>query len=344
MTLPILPDSPAAFADARWADILPWYEALAGVPLDTADAVGPWLAAWSRLEELVTEAAAEAMIAYTADTRDPAQEAAHLRFSTEIFPQLEEQGVRLARRLVATGFTRPDLEVVLRRFRSAIEIFREENVPLFSELEELSASYQRITGGMTVEWEGETRTLPQLGPFLKSPDRAVRERAFRAMGAPYVASATSSPASSTGCTPAASRWRATPASPISRPTPSPPSAASTTPRTTVTRFHEAVEAEVVPGGDADHWSAGSRRSASTSSALGSRRGPGQPAAAPPVPRRRRARRAGLAASSTRVDPELGAQFDTHARRATARPGQPHGQGARRLLRDAALSAGGPSSS
>lgn len=186
LTLPILPESPAAFADATLGTILPFYEALATVPLD-ADAVGPWLAAWSRLEELVTEAAAEAMIAYTGDTRDAAKEAAHLRFSAEIFPQLEEQGVRLARRLLATGFSRPELEVVLKRFRSQIDIFREENLPLFSELEELSATYQRLTGGITVEWEGETRTLPQLSPYLKSPDRAVRERAFRAMGAPYVA-------------------------------------------------------------------------------------------------------------------------------------------------------------
>jgi len=185
-TLPTLPESPAAFADARWDDILPWYDALAAAPLD-ADTVPPWLAAWSRLEELITEAAAEAMIAYTADTRDPAREAAHLRFSAEIFPQLEEQGVRLAKRLLETGYHRPDLDIVLRRFRSQIEIFREENLPLFTELEELSARYQRLTGGITVEWEGRTRTLPQLAPFLKQPDRTIRERAFRAMGAPYLA-------------------------------------------------------------------------------------------------------------------------------------------------------------
>ncbi|MDH5265960.1 MAG: hypothetical protein OEX21_14515, partial [Betaproteobacteria bacterium] len=121
VTLPVLPESPAAFADASWGAILPWYEALASVPLD-ADSVGPWLAAWSRLEELVTEAAAGAMIAYTGDTRDPVKEAAHLRFSAEIFPQLEEQGVRLARRLLETGFSRPDLDVVLKRFRSQIDI------------------------------------------------------------------------------------------------------------------------------------------------------------------------------------------------------------------------------
>ena len=39
---------------------------------------------------------------------------------------------------------------------------------------------------MTVEWEGEERPLPQLQPFLKSPDRAVRERAFRAATQPYM--------------------------------------------------------------------------------------------------------------------------------------------------------------
>jgi oligoendopeptidase F len=185
-TLPHLPDSPAAFADAHWADILPWYEALAAAPLDAAS-VPAWLATWSRLEELITEAAAQSMIAYTADTRDAALEAAHLRFSAEIFPQLEEQGVRLARRLLETGYDRPDLEVVLRRFHTQIEIFREENVPLFSELEELSARYQRLTGGITVEWDGATRTLPQLLPYLKQPERGVRERAFRAIGAPSLA-------------------------------------------------------------------------------------------------------------------------------------------------------------
>jgi len=108
------------------------------------------------------------MIAYTADTRDPLREAAHLRFSAEIFPQLEEQGVRLARRLLDTGHQRPDLAIVLRRFRSQIEIFREENVPLFTELEELAARYQRLTGGITVEWDGQTLTLPTAGVSLST--------------------------------------------------------------------------------------------------------------------------------------------------------------------------------
>jgi oligoendopeptidase F len=100
-------------------------------------------------------------------------------------PRMEERSVELAKRLVESGYRIPKLETTLERFRTSIEIFREANVPIFSELEELSARYQRITGSMTVEWEGQERPLPQLQPFLKSPDRAVRERAFRAAAAPY---------------------------------------------------------------------------------------------------------------------------------------------------------------
>jgi oligoendopeptidase F len=181
-----LPASPEAFARATWGDIAPYYERLAAVPLDQSSAEA-WLAAWSTLEELVGEAGTLAMTAYTGDTGDPAKEAAYLRFSAEIFPQIDEQQVRLARRLLDLGYTRPDLETLLAEFRTDAEIFREENVALFSELEELSAAYQKITGGLSVEWDGERKTIPQLQPYLQSQDRAVRERAFRAGAEAYLA-------------------------------------------------------------------------------------------------------------------------------------------------------------
>jgi oligoendopeptidase F len=185
VTASVLPSSPAAFAKATWDEVVPYFDDLLERSLD-ASTVEEWLAAWSRLEELVTEAAAQAMIAYTIDTSDAEKEKDHLRFSTEILPKMEERSVELARRFVALGHSNPELATTLARFRTSIEIFREANIPLFSELEELSARYQRITGSMTVTWDGEERPLPQLQPFLKSPDRAIRERAFRAATQPYM--------------------------------------------------------------------------------------------------------------------------------------------------------------
>ena len=175
-----LPTSPETFRDATWDDVLPYYNELAIMPLSGAsDEVESWLATWSRLDTLVGEAGTVAMIAYTGNTADTAAEAAYLRFSMEIFPKLEEQQVRLAGRLIEIGWSRPDMETTLRRFRTDIEIFREPNVERFAQIEELSAGYQKITGGLSVDWDGEAKTIPQLQPYLKAADRDVRERAFR---------------------------------------------------------------------------------------------------------------------------------------------------------------------
>lgn len=173
-----LPDSPQSLVEATWDDLAPHYEALAAAPL-SIETVEDWLLDWSRLTAVVDEAGTLAMIAYTCDTTDEAKEAANLRWSSEIFPKVGEQGVRLAKRLVALGWMREDMAEVIKEFRTDIEIFREANVPLFAELEEHVAAYQKITGGLDAEWDGARVTIPQLQPYLKERDRAVRERAFR---------------------------------------------------------------------------------------------------------------------------------------------------------------------
>ena len=181
-----LPTSPAALSSATWDDIGPYYDALASAPLTAENALS-WLSRWATLEEIVGEAATLAAIDYTCDTNSKEKEATHLRFAAEIAPRQNEQRVLLAQRLLDSGFSRGDLETTLRRFHTDRDIFRSENMPLFSELEELETEYNRISGGMTVDWNGEKLTVPQLQPFLKVQDRDVRERAFRAAAAPFIA-------------------------------------------------------------------------------------------------------------------------------------------------------------
>ncbi|HJU74444.1 MAG TPA: M3 family oligoendopeptidase [Gemmatimonadaceae bacterium] len=180
-----LPSSPDDLKDATWPDIEVLYKSVLDVSVAPDDAER-WLTTWSRLEELVEEAGTRAMIAYTCDTADAVKEQANLRWSADIFPRAAELQVALAKKLLALGYSRADLETVLRGMRTDIEIFREENVPLYTQLEELVSEYQKITGGLEVEWDGETKTVPQLQPFLKSHDRAVRERAFRKQANAYL--------------------------------------------------------------------------------------------------------------------------------------------------------------
>ncbi len=178
-------ETPASVAQASWAEIAACYDDLGARPL-TAETVEAWLAEWSRLEEIVSEAISAAMIAYTCDTTDPAKQATHHRLVVEVAPKAEEKSVGLAAKFARLNWTRPGLEQMTARFRRAIEIFREANVPLASALEEAATEYQSLTGSFMADWEGEKKPLPHLAPFLQSPDRAVRERAFHGMVGPYV--------------------------------------------------------------------------------------------------------------------------------------------------------------
>src|SRR5687768_18555563 len=112
-----LPQSPDAFADATWADVVPYYDTLADAPL-TVGSAAERLGKWSRLEELIGEAAAIAAIAYTCATENVVKEANHLRFAAEIAPRQEEQQVRLGRRLLDLGWDEADFTTVLRRLRT----------------------------------------------------------------------------------------------------------------------------------------------------------------------------------------------------------------------------------
>ena len=180
-----LPDSADGFRDSTWNDIEPYYQDLASRQVDE-DTVEQWLADWSQLESLITEASTLAYYAYTCNTADAALEAAQLRFGSEIEPRSMQMQSGLQKKLVDLGYGRPGLKTVVERFRNQIELFRDQNVPLFANLSKLETEWAKVNGAMTVDWEGEQKTPPQLLPYLESPDRTVRERAFKLRAQPYL--------------------------------------------------------------------------------------------------------------------------------------------------------------
>jgi len=59
-----------------------------------------------------------------------------------------------------------------------IELFREENIPLRIKEKELANKYGAAFSKLTVKYKGEEKTLSQLAPFLKDPERKVREEVW----------------------------------------------------------------------------------------------------------------------------------------------------------------------
>lgn len=60
-----------------------------------------------------------------------------------------------------------------------------EVLPLLGEESLLCIEYQKLQGAMTVEFEGKKYSVPQMKPFMDSPDRAVRRAAYLAVGQAY---------------------------------------------------------------------------------------------------------------------------------------------------------------
>lgn len=144
------------------------------------------LEAWILDAEEVFAALAEERsrrtIAMTCSTEDAGFEKAYLAFLETLRPAWTRAAFEIQRALLANPdaarLPLPRYEVLLRRARNDVELFREENLPLEIELDRLAQRYQKTCGAMTVEFQGKTRTLPQMGVYLQEPDRALRREAW----------------------------------------------------------------------------------------------------------------------------------------------------------------------
>ncbi len=168
---------------ASWSSVEPYVRALLDREVESQEAFEAWLLDRSELEAACSESAANLYIAMTCHTDDQAKQGAYTAYISEVAPELKRAGFQLDRRQVelADRFPLPPdrFGVLDRDTRAEVQLFREENVPLQTELDKLSQKYDQIAGAMTVEFDGQERTLPQMGRYQESTDRALRERAWR---------------------------------------------------------------------------------------------------------------------------------------------------------------------
>jgi len=174
-----LPDKVEEFNGQDWQAVEPYYQELVDRSL-TPETTDAWLRDWSKLEALLQDTFTLLNTAYHLDTENAEKQAAVARFLAEIYPKALVASERLKRKLIESGADLPEQAIMLRGFRNDLELFREENVPLISQVEQLSLQYQQIMGAMTVQFDGQERTVQQLLPYLLRTDRTVREAAWRA--------------------------------------------------------------------------------------------------------------------------------------------------------------------
>ncbi len=163
----------------EWKDFKPGYLELEKVDVNERN-IESWLSGWSRISECVDELYNRLYIATSVNTVDKVAEERFSNFFDTIFPEAQAHEQALKLKLLESKLEPDGFEVPLRNYRSEVELFRDENLQLFAEEQKLGNEFDKIIGAQTVDWDGKETTITQLGPYLQSPDRETRKRAWLA--------------------------------------------------------------------------------------------------------------------------------------------------------------------
>lgn len=168
--------------EIKWENLSPIFEELLHRTIQSATELEQWLRDKSELEAALEEDFAWRYIKMSCDTANEQLVEAFQYFATEIEPKIAPIANELNKKLVESAHV-DELDqqkyfVYLRAVRKSLELFREENIPLFTELQVKQQKYQGITGAMSVTLNGQEYTLEQASNFLKDTDRTVRQNAW----------------------------------------------------------------------------------------------------------------------------------------------------------------------
>jgi len=176
---------PSNFGLSSWEQIEPFFADLSGRSITSTAELEKWLLDLSELEAVYKENQAWRYIHMTGDTANKDFEASFNYFASEIEPKAAPFFNAFNKKLIASPFcdslNKEKYRIYLRSVRKQLEIYREENIPLFTEIDLLSQDYAKIVGAITVVIGGKEMTLQKAASFLKSPDRALREETYREM-------------------------------------------------------------------------------------------------------------------------------------------------------------------
>ena len=165
-----------------WDVVEPFFNDLLSRKINSVDELEHWLKDRSELEAVLEEDLAWRYIRMNIDTTDKKLAESFEFFVTRIEPRIQPLFDKLNRLLIESPYLK-DLDpdkyfIFLRGVRKSIELYREENIPLFTRLQTDQQKYGTIIARMTIEVEGKELTLQQAAVFMKHPDREKREEVF----------------------------------------------------------------------------------------------------------------------------------------------------------------------
>jgi oligoendopeptidase F len=168
--------------EIKWDTISPILDELLNRTISSATELEQWLKDKSELEAALEEDFAWRYIRMTCDTANEELVASFQYFATEIEPKISPIGNLLNIKLIESPFI-DELDhdkyfVYIRAIRKALEIYRDENIDLFTKIQITAQKYQAASGAMTVMINDQEYTLVQAANLIKDVSRSVRQNAW----------------------------------------------------------------------------------------------------------------------------------------------------------------------
>lgn len=166
----------------NWEAILPYFEKLNNRTIADISELEQWLKDRSELEAVLEEDFAWRYIHMTCDTTNETYQKDFEYFTTEIEPHISEWNNTLNDKFLSCKYSNElnneKYGIYVRSLKNQFEIFRQENIPLFMELQMEQQKYGSIVGAMSITYEDKEYTLEQASNFLKNTDREVRKTVY----------------------------------------------------------------------------------------------------------------------------------------------------------------------
>jgi oligoendopeptidase F len=171
------------FKVTSWEELKPFFDNLLERKLDSVSDLKRWFSDRSELESVISEDLAWRYIKMTCYTENESYRKSYQDFVENIQPQIAPVSDSLNKKAAASPYLDElahveGYDLMIRSLKKDIEIFRQENVPLFTQLSTEAQKYQQISGAMTVEIDGKELTLQQASVLLMSTDRYLREDVY----------------------------------------------------------------------------------------------------------------------------------------------------------------------
>jgi len=174
---------PADIDATTWENLQPFYQQLLERNFKCVGCVKQFLLDRSELDAAAAEAGSDLYIAMTCNTEDEDIKNAFLAFIENVEPELKKVTFELNKKVVeaecSSELDADKFGVMLRDWKADVAIFRDENVPLQTEDTKLGQEYSELCGAMMVDFDGEEKTMPQMGVYQQDQDRHVREMAWQ---------------------------------------------------------------------------------------------------------------------------------------------------------------------